>query len=337
MTEKHYGGSTSYGMKQASISQASDELIMQKQTVEDSGVDEKPLTSDEISNYKKAGKIASEAVKFAKSIIKHSMPLLEIAEKIESKIHELGGKPAFPVNLSINEIAAHYTPAFDDKEKAHGLLKVDIGVHVKGCVADTAFSLDLENNEENKKLIEAAELAVKKASEKIRINSELGEIGREIENAIHSFHFLPIQNLSGHAIESYELHAGLTIPNYDNGNLAELEEGAYAIEPFATTGQGIVYDAGKSGIYRLEKEAGVRDAFARKIYNFILEEYKTLPFCERWLNKKFGSRTKLALFFLEKAGILHHYAQLIEKSHAPVSQAEHTILILKNKVEVPTR
>jgi len=295
------------------------------------------MKTEEISNYEKAGKIASQAVKFARKIIKPGMKLLEIAEKIEAEIIRLGGKFAFPTNLAMDDIAAHFTPSSDSQEIASGLLKVDIGVHVNGYIADTAFSLDLTKEKKYAKLIEASQEALDNALKIIKKSTSLSEVGKEIQDTITKKRFSPIRNLSGHELGSYMVHAGLTIPNYDNGNLTELEEGAYAIEPFATTGQGIVYDAGKSGIYRLEKEGGVRDAFARKIYNFVLEEYKTLPFCERWLNKKFGSRTKLALFFLEKAGILHHYAQLIEKSHAPVSQAEHTILILKNKAEVTTR
>src|SRR3989338_9223128 len=116
----------------------------------------------------KAGKIACEVKSWIKPQIKKDMPLIEIAEKIEAKIVELGGKPAFPVNLSINEIAAHYTPSHDDKTKAHGLLKVDFGVHIDGWIADNAFSVDLENSEENKKLIKASEEALENAIELIK-------------------------------------------------------------------------------------------------------------------------------------------------------------------------
>ena len=99
----------------------------------------------------KAGKIASQVRENARQFIKKGMPLLEIAEKIENEIVKLGGKPAFPTNLSINEIAAHYTPSYDDKTIATGLLKIDLGVHINGYIADTAFSMDLENSEKNKK------------------------------------------------------------------------------------------------------------------------------------------------------------------------------------------
>jgi len=291
----------------------------------------------ELENYRKAGKIASEVKKYARQFIKPRMSLLDIAEKIEAKIEELGGKLAFPVTLAINEIAAHATPASDSEEEAQGLLKVDIGVHIKGAIADTAFSLDLSEKGEYKKLIEASEKALDNATGKIKKGVTLSEVGSAIQDAITKEGFSPIRNLSGHQLGEYLVHAGLTIPNCENNTLTKIEEGAYAIEPFATTGTGIVYDGGKSGIYRLEKEAGVRDSMARKIYQFILEEYQSLPFCERWLTKKFGSRTRIALIFLEKAGILHQYAQLIEKAHAPVSQAENTVLITKDKTEITTK
>ncbi len=121
----------------------------------------------------KAGQISQEVKKYAKSFIKKDTPLLEIAEKIEDKIIELGGKPAFPTNTSINEVAAHYTPSHDDETKAHGLLKIDLGVHIDGWIADTAFSLDLENSEENKKLIEASKSALDNAIKLIK--NSLGE------------------------------------------------------------------------------------------------------------------------------------------------------------------
>jgi methionyl aminopeptidase len=294
------------------------------------------LKKEEIKNYKKAGEIAKQVVEYSKTIIKPGVPLLEIAEKTESKISELGGKPAFPVNLSINEIAAHYTPSHNDTTTASGLLKVDIGVHVDGYAADTAFSVDLEDNEENKKLIKSAEQAVKKAVEITKKDSKLRDIGSAIEESIKSFGFHPIQNLSGHSLAQHTLHSGITIPNFDNSSEKEIGEGAFAIEPFSTTGLGSVKDGKPSGIYRLENSGSVRDSFAREILSFIKEEHQTLPFCSRWLVKKFGSRAILALKRIEDAGLLHHYPQLIEKGNGKVAQAEHTILLTDKEKIITT-
>jgi methionyl aminopeptidase len=283
----------------------------------------------------RAGKIASKIREYAKSIIKPGIPLLEIAEKIEKKITELGGKPAFPVNLGINEITAHYTPSYDDKTLANGLLKVDFGVHVDGWIADLAFSLDLENSEENKKLIEASEKAVKNAIQKIKIGISLGEIGKIIQQTIENEGFSPITNLSGHEMQKYELHAGKMIPNIDNKKTEKLERGLYAIEPFATNGSGKVVEGKPSGIYRLTDNKNVRNTEARKILNFIIEEYKTLPFCSRWIVKKFGIKSLFALKQLEDNGNLHQYPQLIEISRAKVSQTEETVFV-DNEIIVTT-
>ena len=309
------------------------------------------MSEKEKNKVIEAGKIASQIREYAKTIIKKDIPLLEIAEKIESKIIEIGkqnkpnAKPAFPCNLSINDIAAHYTPSFDDKTLAHGLLKVDFGVHIDGYVADTSFSIDLEENREksetNKKLIQAAQIALDGALKEVKqkgINVSANLIGKQIYETIKKFDpkMTPIINLSGHSIEQYELHSGITIPNIDDNRKVQLTAGVYAIEPFTTYGNGKIYDGKKSGIYQLQNKKNTRSPIARKVLNFIQENYKTLPFCSRWLVKELGTSSLLGLQQLEQQGLVHQYEQLVESSHSNVAQAEHTILITKDKVIVTT-
>ncbi len=301
-----------------------------------------------------AGKIASEIKKWIRPQIKKGVDLLEIAEKIESKMVELGGKPAFPTNLSIDNIAAHYTPSYNDETLAHGLLKIDLGVSVDGWLSDTAFSLDLEDSEENKKLIEASEKALENAikilmqatklptsskqskDSSTKENISVNEIGKIIQETIEDYNFSPVVNLSGHEIGQYDLHAGLTIPNIENSSNENLKKGLYAIEPFATNGNGRVHDGKDSGIYMLLDERNVRNPEARKVLNYIIEEYKTIPFCSRWLVKEFGTKALFALRQLENNGNLHQFAQLVENSGSKVSQTEQTILI-DEEVIVTTR
>jgi methionyl aminopeptidase len=284
----------------------------------------------------KAGEIAAEAKKYARTIIKKDVLLVDIANKIEDKIEELGGKLAFPVNLSINEIAAHYTPSYDDKSIAHGLLKIDLGVHIDGWCADTAFSLDLENNEENKKLIIAAEAAVHAGIDTIQENVGLNEVGIAIEKALTDNDFNTIVNLSGHSIDHYDLHSGVTVPNLDNGDDDPVEKRLYAIEPFATSGNGKVYDGPPSGIYQLVDEKNVRSPIAREVLDYIKKEHSTLPFCSRWIVKKFGSKALFGLKQLESNGNVHSFAQLIETSKNKVAQAEHSVLIEEDQIIVTT-
>jgi len=291
--------------------------------------------TDLINNYKKAGEISSKAKKFARDLIKPDMLLVEIAEKIEAKILELGGEIAFPVNLSINEIAAHYTPTLNDETQASGLIKIDLGVHVNGFIADTAFSMDLTPNKEYTNLIKASENALKAAQEVVKQNKEqatYSEIGKAIQQEIEKLGFAPIKNLCGHGLGEFDLHAGTTIPNYENKNQNIIEEGAIAIEPFATTGNGLVYDGAGSNIYHIAKYQQPRDNFAREVLSFITETKKSLPFSQREIERKFGKRALLALRMLEKTGIIEEYAQLVEQGKGIVSQAENTLIISKGKV-----
>ena len=279
-----------------------------------------------------AGKIAKEVKIYAKDFIKKDMPLLEIAEKIENRIRELGGEPAFPTNLSINEMTAHYTPFNDDKTLARGLLKVDFGVHIEGWLSDTAFSIDLENSEQNQRLIESAEAALEKATKEIAVGNTTNEIGKVIEETIEAQGFSPVRNLSGHSMEQYDLHSGTTIPNIEDDSKTKINKGLYAIEPFATNGSGKVKDKNPSGIYVLIDTKNIRGPIAREILNLIMEKYKTLPFCERWVVKKLGSKALFGLRQLEKNGNVHQFKQLIEIPGSKVAQAENTILLTDKKI-----
>ncbi len=294
------------------------------------------MDSEIEKKYIQAGKIAKAISEYARKIVKPGMPALEIAEKIEEKVLELDAKPAFPVDVSCNEIAAHYSPLWQDKTLANGLTKIDFGVAVDGYIVDNAISVDLTEEQEYKMLIKSAEQALEAAINIVRSKRDIAvrEIGKEIHRVITALGFSPIRNLSGHELKQYNLHAGLTIPNYDNGNETVLQEAAYAIEPFATAGTGIVQEGKPSGVYKLECMKAVRDSQTRKILKFIELEYKTLPFAARWLAKKFGSRALISLQMLEQQGCLHQFPQLVEKSRMPVSQAEKTILIKKDKVLV---
>ncbi len=284
------------------------------------------------SKIVKAGKIAGEIKIWIKPKIKKGTPLLEIAELIENKILELGGSPAFPVNLSINEYAAHYTPSYNDETLAHGLLKVDFGVEIDGWIADNSFSLDLENSRLNQDLIKASEDALKNAEKALSSTTTFGEIGSTIEKTIRNYGFNPVANLSGHSMEQYDLHAGITVPNVNNKSENTFEEGLYAIEPFATNGSGVVHDGKKGNIFILKKDKNTRLPLGREILEFIKDSYGYLPFASRWIVKIFGTKGILGLNQLENEGILHQYPILTEEKGKLVSQSENTFLVETEKV-----
>lgn len=295
------------------------------------------MRPEEKKQAQEAGKICAEARAFAEEVVEKGKPLVHIAEAIEAKIYELGGEPAFPVNLSINEIAAHYTPTHDDETTAQGILKVDFGVHVNGWIADNAFSVDLENNHLNKKLIEGVKNGLNNAIETTKYGCTTHDIGKEIQRTLLSENIHPIVNLSGHSMDQYDLHAGITIPNIGDNSTQEITEGLYAIEPFGTFGSGKVRDGKPSSIYLLLTSKNVRSPIAREVLTHITENFGTLPFCSRWIVKVLGTKALVGLRQLEENGNLHQYAQLIEASGAKVAQWEHTLLVTPKETITTTK
>lgn len=288
-----------------------------------------------VNDFIKAGQIASKAREYGRNLIKENASMLEIAEKVEQKILDLGGQIAFPVDISCNHIAAHDSPRYKDIRIINkgDLVKLDMGVHINGYIVDTACTVEIGTIKYSE-MIKTTEEALEKAIKLMKPGVKINEIGAEIEGVIKKKQFSPVRNLSGHEIAQYKIHAGLTIPNYDNGNKTELnEDQVFAIEPFATTGDGIVIEGRPSEIYALVNEKPVRDAGTKIILKFIKEEYNTLPFAKRWLANRFGLlKANLALNSMEREGIIKQYAQLVERSKAPVTQAEHTIIVKENPV-----
>jgi methionyl aminopeptidase len=298
----------------------------------------KNMKKEEVGDYIKAGKIAKEVSEYAKNLIKPGIKLINIALEIDKKIEELGGEPAFPVNLSLNEVSAHYTPEIGDETIAKGILKVDLGVCIGGYIADTAFSVDLTENKEFEKMMELNKKILKEIEDVIKSGFKIYEVGDKVWETLEKFNkenntnFSIIKSLSGHELGENQVHAGLTISNYRNKNMTEIHNMAFAIEPFVTTGVGDIYEGKSGGIYVLQADRQVRDRDSRKILDFIKEKYKTRPFCLRWLEKEGFTRIKFTISNMVKLGILHQYPLLIEKSKAPVSQFEHTFLISEEKV-----
>lgn len=288
--------------------------------------------NDVVRCYVKAGEIAYRVKKNARRLVKPGVRIIEIAESIEREIKELGGLPAFPVNISVNEVAAHRTPYIDDAEviPEASAVKVDIGVHVNGYIADTAVTVVLDD-----KLIplaEAAHNALMKALKAVKPGAKFREIGKIIENTARKAGFKVIKNLSGHSLGHYLIHGGEVIPNYnDPFVLGRFRTGkAYAIEPFVTTGKGVVKEAkGKIQIYSLRRVKGKPlSESEHKVLSEIIRRFKTLPFCERWLvDVGSASNLRASLTSLARKGYLNQYPVLVEAGGGLVTQFEETILI----------
>jgi len=277
-------------------------------------------------NYIKAGKISAEVLEYGKSLIKKGNYLLETAELIEKKIFELGGKPAFPVQISCNEIAAHFCVEEDNKTVFdEQVVSLDLGVHVDGAIGDNAYTIDLSGSYND--LVKAAQKALEESLKVINVGTELREIGKIINDTIKSYGCNPVRNLSGHGLDLYNIHTKPTIPNIDNGDKTTLKKGmAFAVEPFATTGSGIVHESGLASVFMLEHKKPVRSPITREVLKEI-ETYEGLPFAKRWLTRRFGAKANFALRELAQLGMIHQFPPLVEVNKGIVTQAEHSVLI----------
>ena len=303
------------------------------------------MEKKEFESYVKAGKIWKLTAKKARKIVKPDRKLLDMALALEKAIIDIAkeegtkeAKPAFPVNLSRNEEAAHATPSSTDSSELleNDVLKVDIGVQVDGFIADGALTFNFSNS--FAKMIGANEKALENALSVIKPGIELWKIGKEIEQTLKKFGYNPIQNLSGHGLEKHEQHAQPSIPNIDNKDNRKIEEGkALAVEPFASTGKGFVHESGKVEIFSLKEALPVRNAHARMVLEHVSENYLTMPFAERWLEKELKLsefQRKTALRELLKNNCLAAYPVLKEEQEKIVTQAEKTIVVFEEKVTV---
>ncbi|MCZ7398240.1 MAG: type II methionyl aminopeptidase [Candidatus Methanoperedens sp.] len=271
--------------------------------------------------YLEAGKIAAEVRKESLCKIKEGTALLDIAQYVENRIEDLGGVPAFPCNISINEVASHYTPQ-DNVPcfKTGDVVKLDIGVHIDGYIADTATTVEVGTNN-HQHLIKTCEEALEKAIASIKDGIQTNTIGRIIGETIEKNGFNPIKDLTGHSLERYRLHAGTTIPNYNSffGNKIK-KDMVFAIEPFATYGRGKIKD-GEPYIF------AINDSCKGELAQEIRERFGPLPFTPRWIPGITGKELKGA----------REYFELIEESGNIVAQSEHTVIVQEEGCEVITK
>jgi methionyl aminopeptidase len=285
--------------------------------------------ADVLDKYREAGRILAEVRGEAIKKVKIGKKLLDVAESIEHLIQQKGGGVAFPMNISLNDEAAHATPSKADTSAfGHDLVKLDIGVHIDGYIADTAITVDLGKN---KGLVEASNNALERAIEVVHAGVDTAAISTVIEETITDYGFRPVVNLTGHGLERYTQHAPPAIHNRRTQSGTKLKEGqVIAIEPFSSNGNGRVYETGKAEIFNLVKTKPVRSPEARAILKEV-EVYKSLPFAKRWLT----GRVDLGLKQLEAVGIIHAYPVLKDKGL--VSQAEDTLIVTTDGCEVITR
>lgn len=294
------------------------------------------MDTHELACYEKAGKVAHKALLFGKDLIRPGASMKEVLDKVESFIRENGCKPAFPAQSCVNEVAAHFCPTdHDDYTYKEGdLVKLDVGAHCEGFIGDNALTVDL--NSPYTELSQATREALDAVSRMLGPGTTLDEIGRTVQDVLQTNGFEPVRNLTGHGVARFSQHTSPSIPNYPTGDSTALEEGmVIAIEPFGTTGDGLIYTSGNPTVFSLVSERPVRSPHGRQVLE-MLRKFNGLPFTTRWLTKELGGRGILGLNELRRAGMIAEYPPLPEKSGGIVSQWEHTFLITNDGCRILT-
>ena len=294
----------------------------------------------EVEKFELSGRILRETREKMKGFVHEDMPIIELCEKAENFIRDKGGKPAFPCNVSINEIAAHYTSPPNDKKRIpeKSIVKVDIGVHVDGYVTDTAVTVCF--NPEYESMVRTAEQALEKAIEVINPEMSTSKLGSIIEETIKSRGFKPISNLTGHQVGRYLIHTGTSLPNVSQLSFSKIKLGeVYAIEPFVTLSNaaGKVEDYNDVTIFRFLKSRSLKSPYSKQLLKYIEQCFRTLPFAERWLQGVVpDGHQREAFRELLSSKAITGYPVFIEVSRKPVAQAEHTVLIVDDGCVVLT-
>ncbi|MEM0074819.1 MAG: type II methionyl aminopeptidase [Conexivisphaerales archaeon] len=290
--------------------------------------------------YQRAGSIAASVLKFAQEITKEGIKVIDLCEELEEKIKKLGGLPAFPCNVSQNDEAAHYTAGISDTKiiLPGSTVKIDIGVHINGYIADTALTIALSQDE--MLMAKVNEQLLYEAIKSVKAGGRIGAVGDTVESEALRQGFRPISNLSGHQLDRYTIHAGVSVPNVRENIPQNFKQScAYAIEPFLVSRQasGWVVNHGGGNIFRLTTRKRTKDANIDQLTDYIWSNFKTLPFTPRWLVKDFKEEfVKKAIKELESKRIIMEYPILVESSGAKVTQFEHTIYVGENRTIITT-
>ena len=287
-------------------------------------------------SLRRAGAVSREAREVAVTLVKEGALLLDVAEEVEGLMAKRGLRPAFPTCISIDHVAAHYSPTHDDslRFRRGNVVKLDLGAQLDGWIADTAVTVEVGTRNWTE-LIRGSELALQTAIEAVRGGVPTRTLGEGIQRAIESHGYRPVRNLTGHTIERYLLHAGKSVPNIAHGHDV-LETGdVVAIEPFASSGAGEVDGRRTGNIYRVLRNKSLKQAALGEFLRLLSQEFKTLPFAERWAHR-LDPQAPALLNGLVRSGTVMTYPALLDLDGGIVSQTEHTMIVGVAGAEVTT-
>ncbi|KAL4959363.1 putative methionine aminopeptidase, type II [Aspergillus stella-maris] len=317
-----------------------------------------------LNDYRKAAEVHRQVRKYTQETVKPGQGLMSIAEDIDEGVRALLGHAGlepgdslkaglgFPTGLSLNNVVAHYTPNPGQKDiilQRRDVMKVDFGVHINGWIVDSAFTMSFDPVYDN--LLAAVKDATNTGLKNAGIDVRISDVSAAIQEAMESYEVeiggkvypvKPVRNITGHDIKQYRIHGGKSIPFVKNSDQTKMEEGEiFAIETFGSTGRGSIHDDvgvygyGKS--YDAPQHVSLPLASARSLYKTINENFGTIVFCRRYLDRLGLQRYLAGMNTLVQHGVVDVYPPLIDVKGSYSAQWEHTILLRESNKEVISR
>lgn len=296
------------------------------------------MEDEALECWRRAGRIAADCREWARENIRPGVKVRWVLETIEERIRQGGGGPGFPAQSSRNHVAAHYCSSPEDElEYEEGdCVKVDIGAHVDGYVADTATTVDLSSDGRWKALIRASSDALAAAIAAVGEGVPVGELGAAVERTILAAGYQPVRNLTGHGLARWKVHTPPQIPNYAERGGGRLKIGmVFAIEPFASTGRGYIAERGKSEVFMMIRPPIKAKGLDRGMLKAI-DAWRGLPIARRYFREFDRQVVEETLSKLARQGSLVRYPPLVEQEGVMVAQTEHSIYLGPDGVEILT-
>ncbi|SCU87114.1 LAMI_0D04786g1_1 [Lachancea mirantina] len=315
------------------------------------------------NDMRKGAEIHRRVRKNLQNKLKPDMSLMDVVDIVENATRKFTGVDengefagqtkvqgiGFPTGVSLNNIAAHFTPNAGDKTvlRYEDVMKVDIGVHINGYIVDSAWTVAFDSKYDN--LLEAVREATNTGVREAGIDVRLTDIGEAIQEVMESYEIeldgttygiKPCRNLCGHNIAPFRIHGGKSVPIVKNGDQTKMEEGEhFAIETFGTTGRGYVVPSGECSHYAKAQGSHPVPSLSRAkaLLKTIDDNFGTLPFCRRYLDRIGEDKYLFGLNQLVKQGIVQDYPPLVDVAGSYTAQFEHTILLHPHKKEVVSK
>lgn len=293
-----------------------------------------------LSDYKKASVIHKLVRKRLNEKIATGTKYLDLANYADEIITSFNGNMAFPLGISANNIAAHDTAmAIDDRcLKQNDIVKIDLGIHVNGCIIDSAYTKIVDASQETYNFYEPLLLA---SQDSLYTGLALSgpdailyEISEAIQEVIESYELedgtpiKPVIGLGGHDVLPYKVHGKkliLSVPNKEYQKDTRMEQGEFfALETFATTGTGKVHigDLLSCNHFMLSDNKLKKP---NDLTHWIENKNNNLPFTQRQLKSQKNCEKDIKNSLKLKDVIA--YPPLLEKVGKAVAQFEHTFYV----------